>query len=327
MNTTHQSSLRGMSPLSQLGLLIALLGVGFILAALVSVIIIKLMLNVPMESIAAAILDPKNIQVARFVQFASTFFLFALPAVIFAKVVSGQPARYLGFTTPVHPNQFYIVLLLIIAALFAQSTISQLNEMIPISKSLETTFKRMEDEYAKEVLSMAQMKSFTDYLYALIILAFLPALFEEMFFRGALQQMFVRLFSNAFAGILITSLFFSAAHFSFYGFLTRLFLGLLLGYIFHYGKNIWLNITAHFLNNAVVVTSLYILSRNGKLNEESLKDENYPLYIGIFAIIAVFALFVFYKRESLKVTSASTDESMADWEPETNSTKESNDLL
>ena len=225
MNTAYGSSSRGISAFGQLGILIGLLGVGLILASIVSLVILNVFLGIPLNGMAAAILDPKNIQAARLVQFASTLCLFAIPALIFATIVNRRPIHYLGFSTHSNARQFYIVLLLVIAALFAQSILSQLNEMIPISKSLEQKFKGMEDEYAKEVLSMAQMKTFADYIYALIILAFLPALFEEMFFRGALQQMFIKLFGNAFWGILITSIFFSAAHFSFYGFLTRLFLG------------------------------------------------------------------------------------------------------
>ena len=307
MNTVHHNSSRGISPFGQLGILIMLLGVGLVLAGIVSIVIVKYTLGVPLNDLAAAILDPKNIQVSRFVQFASTFLLFALPAFVFATIVNRKPFRYLGFNTRSNSRQFYIVLLLVIAALFAQSTISHLNEMIPLSKSLETKFKQMEDEYAKEVLSMAQMKNFGDYIYALVILAFLPAVFEEMFFRGAVQQAFIGLFRNAFWGILITSIFFSAAHFSFYGFLTRMFLGMLLGYIFYYGKNIWLNITAHFLNNAVVVTSLYMLSRSGKLTEKSMQDDNYPVFIGLLAIIAVFALFTFFRRESIKTVQVTSD--------------------
>ena len=307
MNTAYSSSSRGIRAFGQLGILIVLLLFGLVLASIVSIVIVKVALGVPLSDLAAAILDPKNIQVTRLVQVVSTLVLFAVPAFIFAAIVNRKPIEYLRFTTRSNASQFYIVLLLIIAALFAQSTISQLNEMIPISKSLELTFKHMEDEYSKQVLSMAQMKTVGDYFYALLILAFLPALFEEMFFRGALQQVFIGLFRNAFWGILITSIFFSAAHFSYYGFLTRVFLGLLLGYIFYYGKNIWLNITAHFVNNAVVVTGLYMLSRSGKLTEKSMEDENYPIYIGILAIVAVFALFVFFKRECAKTVLVTHD--------------------
>ena len=327
MNTAYNSSSRGISAFGQLGILIGLFLFGLVLASIVSVLIVKIALGVPLTALAAAILDPKNIQVTRLVQVVSTLVLFAVPAFIFALIVSRKPVTYLGLTTHSNASQFYIVLLLIIAALFAQSAISQLNEWIPISKSLAQTFKRMEDEYAKQVLSMAQMKTFGDYMYALIILAFLPALFEELFFRGALQQVFIGLFRNAFWGILITSIFFSAAHFSYYGFLTRVFLGMFLGYIFYYGKNIWLNITAHFVNNAVVVTGLYMLSRSGKLTEKSMEDENYPIYVGILAIVAVLALFVFFKRECAKTVLVTHDNTTEEYLLNEHNNEKNNEIL
>lgn len=299
-NSAYKAPLPGISPLGQLGILIGLIGVGFILAAVVTIAVPLMVLHIPVADLQSAILDPKNIQVTRFIQFASTFFLFAVPAWLMALIVYRKPAQYLGFATYSTARQFFIILLLVIASLFAQSILSQLNEMIPISKSLAQYFKQKEDDYSKEILAMAQMKTATDYLYAMLILAFLPALFEELFFRGAMQQTLIRLFRSTAAGIIVTSILFSAAHLSYYGFLTRFFLGILLGYIFHYGKNIWLNITTHFLNNAVVVTGLYMLSRSGKLTDKSLDDTPQPFYIGILAIAAVIALFVVFKRESMK---------------------------
>ncbi len=300
MNNGFRSPLLAVSSFGQLGILIGLTGAGFMLAAVVTIATPLLVLHIRFEDIEKALRDPKNIGVMRFVQAASTFCLFALPAYAMAAIVYKSPNGYLGFRGQSTAKQFYIILLLVIAALFAQSILSQINEAIPIPADWARKFKALEDEYSKEVLAMAQMKSFTDYLYTLIIIAFLPAVFEEMFFRGALQQTLIRLFGNAAVGIIITSILFSAAHFSYYGFLTRFFLGLLLGYVFYYGKNIWLNITVHFLNNAVVVTGLYMLSRSGKLTEKSLEDDSYPVYVGIAAIIGVLALFVFFKRESMK---------------------------
>ena len=300
MSIAKKTLSTGISPFGQFGIFIAFLGIGFMLAGAVTIAAPMLVLHASPFELEKVLSDPKNIQVTRFVQFASTFFLFALPAYALAAVVYREPVQYLGFTGHSNFRQFYIILLLVIAALFAQSILSQINEKIPIPANWALKFKLMEDKYAKEILTMAQMKSFSDYLYGLLILAFLPALFEEMFFRGAMQQTFVRLFNNVSAGIIITSILFSAAHLSYYGFLTRFFLGLLLGYIFYYGKNIWLNIMAHFLNNAVVVTSLYMLSRSGKLTEKSLDDDSYPVYIGFIAIVAVVALFVFFKRESIR---------------------------
>ncbi len=307
MNTMYEGDSRNISPFGKLGILIGLLGVGFILAGVVSLVVVMSMLHVPLTQMAAAILDPKNIQAMRVVQILSTLVLFAVPAFLFAVIVNRKPINYLGFAGSANFRQFYIVLLIVIAALFTQSLMTQINELIPISKSLEIKFKQMEDEYAKEVLAMAQMKNFSDYLYALFLIALLPAVFEEMFFRGALQQTFIGLFRNAFWGILITSIFFSAAHFSFYGFLPRVFLGMVLGYIFYYGKNIWLNIMMHFINNGIVVTSLYVMSMKGELTEKNLQDDNYPVYVGLLALLAVFALFVFFKRESIKTVLVTHD--------------------
>ena len=325
MNTVSKA--KGISAFGQLGILMGLFFLGIILASLATILIPVLMFHIPVMSVPAAITDPKNVQLGRLVQFAGTLFLFALPAFLFAKIAFGKPLLYLGFTTRANTRQFFLVLLLIIVALFSQSFITQLNEAIPISKSWEQYFKQLEDEYSKEVLSMAQMKTFGDYILSLIILAFLPAMFEEMFFRGALQQVLVAVFRNVFAGILLTSILFSLAHASYYGFLTRMFLGMLLGYIFYYSKNIWLNISAHFLNNAIVVTGLYLLSRSGKLTEKSMEDENYPVYVGVIAIVVVFALFVFFKRESIKTVAVTHDGIMEEYQLLQNDRNENNDVL
>jgi membrane protease YdiL (CAAX protease family) len=130
-----------------------------------------------------------------------------------------------------------------------------------------------------------------------MVLAIVPALFEEFFFRGCLQQIMIALTKNAFVGIMITAILFSAIHLSFYGFLPRVFLGVLLGYIFYYSKNLWLSIIAHFLNNAFSVTVLYSLSRSGKLTPDAMED-SYPLYYGLVGGITLILLFIAFRRES-----------------------------
>jgi hypothetical protein len=146
---------------------------------------------------------------------------------------------------------------------------------------------------------------------SLIVLAALPAIFEEMLFRGCLQKVMVSLTRNAFIGIFITSFLFSAVHFSYYGFLPRLFLGLMLGYIFYYSKNLWLNIAAHFINNAYAVTGMYVLSRSGKLTTDVL-EETFPWYYGVIGGVIFIYLFLQFKKESARVVAQAhlADESL-----------------
>ena len=56
------------------------------------------------------------------------------------------------------------------------------------------------------------MKTIQDYLISLIMIALLPAIFEEMLFRGALQPIMINITKNAFIGIFLTSFLFSAIH-------------------------------------------------------------------------------------------------------------------
>ena len=303
MNRDYPYTFLTISPLSQFGILLALFGAGFLLGQIASLMIALSVLHVPMLQLGDALNKAANLSLLRWLQFVGTFLMFALPAFVFARIINRHPLRYIGFNSRFNWRQLLIVLLLIYAALYAQSTFGDLNESLykALPNTVQKTFRQLDEDYNQQVMTMARMNNPIDYILSLLMLALLPAIFEEMFFRGAMQQMFVNLFRNAFAAILATSIIFSIAHLSFEGFLTRLFLGLVLGYIFYYSKNLWLNILAHFINNAVVVTSIYMLSREGKLTAESMKDDSYPLYIGIFAIVSIIALFVFYKRECIKI--------------------------
>ncbi len=292
-----------MSAVAQFGVLIGLFLAGLIFGSIITLLIIKLVFGIPFMDMAEAILNPKNVQAARLLQSVSAFFMFAVPAFVFALIIDKKPFRYLKFSGGFSAKQLFLIILLLFASLFVGGALAELNQIIPISKDLTAYFKKIEDSYNAQVMAMAHMDSLGEYFLSLIVLALLPALFEEIFFRGALQQVLIHLTRNAFTGIFITSILFSAIHLSYFGFLPRLFLGMLLGYIFYYSKSIWLNIATHFLNNAFVVTEMYVLSRSGKLTAEAL-DETFPLYFGLLSIIAVLALFVVFRKESERYLSA-----------------------
>lgn len=131
----------------------------------------------------------------------------------------------------------------------------------------------------------------------MLVMALAPAIFEEVLFRGAFQKVFTGWTKNAWAGIIITSIIFSAIHFSYFGFLPRIALGIILGLIFYYTNNLWLSILLHFLNNGFVVTQLYILTKQGKPIEKVM-DETMPLWWGFIAFALLFVLFRLLQTES-----------------------------
>ncbi|MBC7721070.1 MAG: CPBP family intramembrane metalloprotease, partial [Pedobacter sp.] len=197
-------------------------------------------------------------------------------------------------------QQIGLVIAIAFTGLFLSGALAEINELIPISKGLRIYFKKLEDNYAEEMMAMVQMKTFADYLVSLVLIALAPAIVEEVFFRGGVQQLFTNWFKKPWVAILVTSILFSAVHMSYFGFLPRAMLGAVLGLLFYYSKNIWTNILMHFLNNGIAVTQLYYMSTKGKLDKKALDamDEHFPFWLGAIALVGMIICLYLFKRES-----------------------------
>lgn len=283
----------------QFGILIGLIGVFIVIASLIAVTIWIVSTGGGFMSMEKDMLNPANTNAARWVQMIAAFFMFFMPAIIFAKIVNRQPTAYLGFNSKLNVQQITIVFFLAFAALGLSGALGTLNELIPISASLTAKFKKAEEAYNQQVMILAKMNSWKEYIFALFVIALAPAIFEEVLFRGALQKLFQNWLKNYWFAIIITAIIFSLVHLSYYGFLARVGLGVVLGLLYYYGKNIWLCIFAHFLNNAVAVTALYLYTRSGKKGEDVLK-ENFPIWYGVIALGLVIIFLFYFKKESEK---------------------------
>lgn len=228
-------------------------------------------------------------------QFISALFLFFLPVVFYALVCHKKPFTHLGFNHSVTIQEIFIAAALIIACLPFAGVLSQLSEKIPFPKAALQHFKEAEDAYDKQVAVFTQMKTVGDYILSLVIMAFLPAVFEEPFFRGGLQNLLSRWFKAPVLAVIITAVVFSAAHGSYYGFLSRAVLGFVLGWMYYRTGNIWLNIIGHFTNNAIAVTSIYIAARSGTA-AVSDADQTFPIWSGVISLIITIVLFILFEK-------------------------------
>ena len=91
-----------------------------------------------------------------------------------------------------------------------------------------------------------------------VMIAVLPAIGEELIFRGIFQRIFIRMFRSGYAGVIFTAFLFSAIHLQFLGFLPRFILGLVCGLLFLWSGKLWLSVIVHFLNNTVVMALMYL---------------------------------------------------------------------
>lgn len=271
-------------------MLLVLVGLCMVFAAILVLALGSNLLGVSSMQVADAMNRSQNVNISRFLNTLGALISFLMPAILFAKIVSKQPFSWLGFNKKINAKQLLMVVLITFAGMVLSGSLGMLNQQIPLSEGLLKQAQQLENTYKNAMMNMAHMTNFTDYLLAMLVMALAPAIFEEVLFRGAFQQVFVGWTKNAWAGIIITSILFSAIHFSFFGFLPRIALGLILGLIFFYTNNLWLSILLHFLNNGFVVTQLYILTAQGK-SIEKVMDETMPIWWGIIALVILVVLF------------------------------------
>jgi len=135
-------------------------------------------------------------------------------------------------------------------------------------------------------------------LLNLLLIAALPAIGEEFFFRGALHDIFKRLFRNDHVAVWVGALLFSAGHVQFYGFFPRLLLGAFFGYLLVRTKNIWVSVLAHFANNAAVVLLAFVYTLQGKSYAELTAGESYPIIVYLGSFIASAGAAYWFCRHS-----------------------------
>ena len=293
--------------MGQLGILFVFIGGGLVLAAVLQYFIAITIVpeGTPMSSMAdemmKALNKPANVNTARLLQVLGTFCMLFIPSVMFSWVCNGKNPFWLGFNKYLNIYQVLIGFLIIFTANIMAAPMEELVKKILVHiPSLDQMAKNLESAYNDQVVMLSNLRSLPELILAILIMAFFPAMFEEMFFRGALQNLLIKWWKMPVLAIIVTSLLFSLIHLSVYLFLSRALLGFVLGMMYYKTRNIWVNIIAHFLNNAIAVAQLYAMSRNNKPVDVSKIDPKVEWWLGIVAIVILFFLFRFLVRYSEK---------------------------
>jgi len=129
------------------------------------------------------------------------------------------------------------------------------------------------------------------------MIAIIPAIGEELFFRGVMQRIFSDWFKNMHVAIFFTAFLFAAIHMQFYGMLPRMMLGVLFGYLYYWTGSLWVPVFAHFLNNGAAVIVSYLSSRGfiSSGYEDFGATNNFFLIAGSI-VFTSFLLFMVYQK-------------------------------
>ena len=291
----YDNDSKGISYTAGFFILIAFAVAGVFIASLISIPVWQAMTGTSFTKMEEAMNDPANSNAVKVIQCITAIVGFLLPAIVTAFLLNRKPMKLLGFPAKINWKQIGLVCIIMVTALFVSGFFSYVNEHLPISQSLKLRFDKMESDYNRQVEVILGLNNTGEYLLALLIMAFIPAICEETLFRGGLQNFLTRSTKLPWLSIAVVSILFSAAHFSYYGFLSRLFLGVLLGLLYQVSGRLWLNIIAHFFNNALAVTLIFILKQQGKPLKEAI-SEGSSTWLGVLALPVVIALIIVFKK-------------------------------
>jgi uncharacterized protein len=294
---TYDNNSKGISYTAGFFMLIAFAIAGLIFATILSGVVWTNMTGKTIEELAAGKYEAGDSWAYKIMQGLNQVLGYFLPTLIVAFTLNRRPLELLGYKPGFNLRQGGMVLFIMIMALIASGGLSYVNHVIPIPEVWRILFDKLELDYSKQVEAIITLKSPEDFITSLFFMAVLPAICEETLFRGGLQNFLTRSTKNPWVSIIVVSLIFSAVHFSYYGFLSRFFLGIVLGCLYHYSGRMWPSILAHFLNNAIALTALYFYKRDGKSISQAMTETDAGWW-GLLALPLVFVLLIYFKKIS-----------------------------
>ncbi len=246
--------------------------------------------------------DPDTLKFLKYLQIIQSIGLFIVPSFIIGYIFHNRPSVYLGF---IATKRYLIILtiLIFLAAIPLINSLAIINESMQLPNwlgGLENWMIEQEANAAQLTKAFLKMDNLGNLIFNIIMLGILPALGEELIFRGIIQRLFAEWTKNIHLGIVVAAILFSALHMQFYGFLPRMVLGILLGYLFYWSGSIWIPIIGHFVNNAMAIILYYFYGDSITNNIEGISvGSSIVIYLVIGVLLIIPLLSLFYKKARL----------------------------
>lgn len=173
---------------------------------------------------------------------------YLVPGVIAARALyKDRWLRELDLAPPPDVLKVVIGVVIFAATIAFTAYLAQLNASLDLAEWQA----QIEGDIAGVLSGIIIDTSAGEFALVLLAIAVLPALGEEIVFRGLLQPGFIRMTGSAHFGIWLTAAFFGLVHLQFAGILPRIFLGAVLGFLAYRSQRLWIPIVAHALFNGV----------------------------------------------------------------------------
>lgn len=239
----------------------------------------------------------EHLGMMKYLQVLYSMGLFLVPALLAGFLIQRNPWEYLLANRALNFYIAIVVVLLLVVSIPWINYLGFLNEKLSLPdrwSELMDRIRQNDEDSWNLMKSYLATETFSGLLFNLFMIALIPAIGEEFFFRGVLQRIFKEWFRSGHLAVWLSAVLFSLAHYQFLGFIPRIFLGALFGYLFMWTSNIWIPVIAHFVNNAIGVIYYYLFLQEklGTDPQQIGMQENPILFIMGSIILTLIGLMV-----------------------------------
>ena len=294
--------LGALSPLSRLLFFVLLTISSFMFVFLVALLIAMPLFGIGLSdllTISADHTNPRALPLLRYLQSVQSVGLFILPSLAAGYLFTGDGISFAGLHKRGRVGSYLITLFLIVAMTpFINWTIG-LNESMKLPSflaSIEEWMTDMEQQAIGLTNMFMSVETVGGLMINLLVIAVLPAIGEELLFRGVGQRLLNDWLKNIHVAIFLSALAFGILHLQFYGLLPRTLLGIILGYMYYWSGSLWVPVFAHFMNNAGAVIITWLQGKEVlKPDAGTIGSEGDFWVVGGSLFVTVFILIQFYR--------------------------------
>jgi len=239
---------------------------------------------------------PSDIGSLKMSQLLLSIGVIVMPPIVLAYFISRNPMNFLCFYKKKNSwTDIFIVVIFMIIIIPFINLLGDLNHQLVLPKmfsGIEVWMKTSEEQATLLTEKFMNVRTVQGLLFNIFLISVIPAIGEELYFRGALQGV-IREWKGIRTSIWLTAIIFSTIHFQFYGFVPRMFMGAFFGYLLFWSENMWLPIVAHFTNNVIAVIFYYLKFNGVKMPDIDSIGFGNTLWIGL--VSGALGIFGFYR--------------------------------
>jgi len=201
-----------------------------------------------------------NVQLFRWTTLFGQLAFILLPTIILTRLRDDHVGAFLRVRLPGVQETFATFV-----AVFALQQVLQgymmAQDAIPLPQQIQRYVDMLKQMFEETYRVLVSAHSPVEFVFVVIVVALAPAVAEELLFRGLVQRSLEQE-AGGLRGAILAGIIFGAYHLNPLSVVPLMALGIFFGYVVYRSQNITLAISAHFFNNFLACTAVFLNLRD-----------------------------------------------------------------